>query len=300
MKQIAILGPTASGKSDLALTLAKNHNALILSIDSLSVYKEIDIASAKPSKAELSEVTHYGVNAIFPNEPFSVSTFINSYQQAKEDAIAHHKNLIIVGGTGFYLKTLLSGLSTIPNFSQETLVKTKEMLCDVQKTHQLLYKIDPEYFANIADNDRYRLEKMLPIYLETGVSPSQWFKENPPKPIIKNLDLFEIDVKRDILRQRIQKRTAMMSKSGLIDEICYLERQYSRGPNAMSAIGIVEVLEYLDGFVSKEVMIENIVTHTAQLAKRQQTFNRTQFENQKLLSVDAIFHEAEAIFNSTT
>lgn len=299
MKQIAILGPTASGKSDLALELAHQHNAYILSIDSLSVYKEINIASAKPSETELASVTHFGVNEIYPNEAFSVSTFINSYHRAKQSALAKGKNLIIVGGTGFYLKTLLTGLSNIPEFSQTTLDKAQEMLRDLKKVHHLLCKHDPDYFANIAENDRYRLEKMLPIFLQTGQTPSQWFANNPQQPIIENLPLYEIDVSRDILRQRIEKRTALMSQNGLIDEIAYLEHKYTRTPNAMGAIGIVEVLEYLDGFVTKAQMVENIITHTAQLAKRQQTYNKTQFSDTQVCSTQDIARAASTFFTST-
>ena len=103
--------------------------------------------------------------------------------------------------------------------------------------------------------------------------------KNPPIPIIKELDIFNIDVDRDILRQRIALRTSKMLETGLIDEVCYLEHKYSRAPHSMSSIGIIEVLEYLDNRVSKEELLTNISTHTAQLAKRQQTFNRTQFKN---------------------
>ena len=107
----------------------------------------------------------------------------------------------------------------------------------------------------------------------------QYFKQNPPKPIIENLDIYNIDVDRAVLSERILKRTSKMLQLGLIDEICKLELTYTRLPHSMGAIGIVEVLEYLDGEVSIETMIENISTHTAQLAKRQQTFNRTQFKS---------------------
>ena len=131
----------------------------------------------------------------------------------------------------------------------------------------------------IYKNDSYRIEKALLIYRASNLTPSEWFKQNPPKPIIENLDIYNIDVDRDILRDRISKRTAKMLDLNLIDEVCYLEQKYTREPHSMSSIGIVEVLEYLDGKVTQEKMLENISTHTAQLAKRQQTFNRTQFEN---------------------
>lgn len=109
------------------------------------------------------------------------------------------------------------------------------------------------------------------------LAPTEWFKQNPPKPIIENLDIYNIEVDRQILRDRISKRTHKMLELGLIDEVCYLEQKYTRLPHAMNSIGIIEVLEYLDGKVTKQQMLENISTHTAQLAKRQQTFNRTQF-----------------------
>ncbi|HFB53666.1 MAG TPA: tRNA (adenosine(37)-N6)-dimethylallyltransferase MiaA, partial [Sulfurimonas autotrophica] len=109
MKQLAIIGPTASGKSDLAIKIAKQMNAYILSIDSLSIYKEIDIVSAKPSREELEEVEHFGINEIYPNEHFSVEIFIKLYEDVVQRCKKEEKNLIIVGGTSFYLKSLLDG-----------------------------------------------------------------------------------------------------------------------------------------------------------------------------------------------
>jgi len=131
---------------------------------------------------------------------------------------------------------------------------------------------------SIAANDRYRIEKALLIYEASKLTPSEWFRQNPPKPVIKNLPIYNIEVEREVLRDRIKKRTQKMFESGLIDEVCRLEQHYTRAPHSMNSIGIVEVLEYLDGKVTKDEMLENISTHTAQLAKRQQTFNRTQFE----------------------
>jgi tRNA dimethylallyltransferase len=132
---------------------------------------------------------------------------------------------------------------------------------------------------NIAPTDRYRIEKMLLIYEASGMAPSSWFEAHPPQSIITDLDVYNIDVARDVLRKRIITRTQKMLELGMIDEVCYLEKTYTRAPHAMNSIGIVEVLEYLDGKVSKESMLELISTHTAQLAKRQQTFNKTQFED---------------------
>ena len=278
-KQIAIIGPTASGKSDLAITVAQQMNAYILSIDSLSIYKEVDIVSAKPSTDELAQVKHYGINELFINEPFSVDIFLDLYKKVRLTCKEEAKNLVIVGGTSFYLKSLLEGLSSLPKISQKHRLHVTEQLQDLAACYKFLTKIDAAYMQKIAPNDKYRMEKALLIYEASRISPSEWFLQNPPKPVITDIDIYNIDVSREVLRERIQKRTYKMYEEGLIDEVCFLEQKYTRLPHAMGAIGIVEVLDYLDGKIEKEQMLSLISTHTAQLAKRQQTFNRTQFRD---------------------
>lgn len=277
MKQLAIIGSTASGKSDLALYLAEKYNALILSIDSLSIYKEIDIASAKPSKEELASIEHFGINRLSPPETANVFTFIDEYRRIHETAINTGKNVIIVGGSSFYLKSMLDGLSKIPEYSSNTLQTLKDMLSDLDACYRLLSKIDLKSMQKIATNDRYRIEKLLLIYLESGIPPSKWFEENPPQRIITKCPVLNLHVDRETLRERILLRTKKMIAMGLIDEVAELERLYGRAPNSMKAIGIIETLEYLDGKIDKHELTALITTHTAQLAKRQQTFNAHQF-----------------------
>lgn len=288
MKQIAIIGPTASGKSDLAIEMALKHNAYILSIDSLSIYKEIDIASAKPTVDELAKVRHFGIDVLYPDEHFSVAIFIELYHKVVDEARKDGKNLIIVGGTSFYLKSLTSGLSELPKYTQATLEKVEKMLLDLPAAYAYLVNIDGNYMQAIEATDAYRIEKMLLLVIESKMSPTAWFAAHPPKPVIEALDIFNIDVEREVLRQRIVKRTHKMTEAGLIDEVAMLEHKYGRNHNAMKAIGIIEVLEYLDGACSKEAMVEHIITHTAQLAKRQQTFNRTQFPAAVSAELDAL------------
>jgi tRNA dimethylallyltransferase len=292
MKELAIIGPTASGKSDLALALAQRHDAYILSIDSLSIYREIDIASAKPSKAELAAVRHFGIDELRPDEHFSVSLFFDCYRRAREAALKDGRDLVIVGGTSFYLKSLLTGLSPTPKISTETMQKAEELLRDQAQAYALLQRADPAYMAQIEPTDRYRTEKMLQLYLESGQTPTKWFAAHPPVPVIANLPIYEIAVERAVLRERITLRTQKMVEQGLIDEVAALERKYGRAPNSMKAIGIVEVLEYLDGIVTKEQMTGEIITHTAQLAKRQQTFNRNQFAGKMVLEPTALLEAA--------
>jgi tRNA dimethylallyltransferase len=279
IKQLAIIGPTASGKSDLAIKIAKKTSSYILSIDSLSIYKEVDIASAKPLHCELKEVKHFGINELYIDENFSVNIFINLYNNVVKECQKNNKNLIIVGGTSFYLKSLLDGLSSLPQIDEATKEIVKLKLKDLNETYNFLKDIDAEFMKQIAKNDKYRIEKALLIYEASKLPPSRWFELNPAKPIIENINIYNIDVDRSILNKRIKKRTSDMLNMGLLDEVCYLEQKYGRVPNPMSSIGITEVLEYLDDKITKEVMLENISLHTAQLAKRQQTFNKTQFKN---------------------
>ena len=295
MKQLAIIGPTASGKSDLAIKIAKKIDAYILSIDSLSIYKEIDIVSAKPSKEELAEIKHFGINVLAPNDYFSVDIFIELYKEVVQKCKEDKKNLVIVGGTSFYLKSLMQGLSPLPLIDDAVKTRVNQQLKDLKNAHTFLLTLDAEYMQKIASNDRYRIEKALLIYESSGATPTEYFKNNPPQPIINSMPIFNIDVSRELIRERIAKRTKKMLEMGLLDEVCYLEQKYTRLPNAMGSIGIVEVLEFLDGKVSKEQMIENISTHTAQLAKRQQTFNRTQFET----IINAPLEELEKIIFSS-
>ena len=272
MKEIAIIGSTASGKTGLSIDIAKKTDSIILSLDSLSVYKEIDIASAKPTKLERGDILHFGIDEVFPNEEFDVMEFIKLYKKAKNYAKENSKNLIIVGGTSFYLKTLIEGMSTGIDS------KTK-LDIPVDEAYDLLYSLDKEYMQKIEKNDRYRVEKAYAIYKESKLTPTQYFKANPKKPIAPDLKVFEILWDRDELRRRISLRTKLMIKDGLIDEVIYLENKYTREPNCMSSIGIVESLEYLDGKITKEQLEEKISLNTAKLAKRQNTFNKGQFEN---------------------
>jgi len=264
----AIIGPTASGKSDLAFKLAQMLGYEILSLDSLSIYKEIDIASAKPSKKELSTIKHYGIDEIYPDEKFDVMKFINIYKNIP------HKKIIIVGGTGFYLKAMLDGISHMPNITPEIKKEASK------KDYQFLKKIDPQFASKISPNDTYRIQKGIEIYLASNLPPSEYFKKHPKKAVLPEIPVFEIDVQRDVLRKRIEKRTEKMFKSGLIDEVAYIEKKYlDRRLPALKAIGIKEVLDYFNGQHSIEGLKQKIITNTARLAKRQQTFNKTQFKN---------------------
>ncbi len=275
MREIAILGPTASGKTTLSIDLAHKLNANILSLDSLSIYKEINIASAKPTCKEMQGIKHFGINSLQVNDDFNVIVFFELYKEAKKLSEKEGKNLIIVGGTGFYLKSMIDGISYKPQISKETKLKVANSLTN---GYALMSEFDELYASAISKNDTYRIEKWLEIYFQTGVIPSQFFEQNKREPIIKNLELFEIVIDKEILKERINLRTQIMLNDGLIDEIFFLENKYTRAPNPMKSIGIIETLSFLDGDLNKNELKEKIITNTARLAKRQKTFNSSQFK----------------------
>jgi len=279
-KQLALIGPTASGKTALSIKIAQQMNAYILSLDSLSIYKEIDIVSAKPSMKERAGIRHFGIDTLYANETFDVTTFIRLYHEVHSQCLQEGKNLVVVGGTSFYLKMLIEGISVLPSISIETKQEAKRHLQDLKKTYEWLQSLDNVYMSSIDANDPYRIEKALHIYLETHLTPTQYFKKFPPEPTITTpLPVYQIDIDRATLRERIGLRTNMMINNGLIDEICMLEKMYTRIPNCMKAIGIKETLGYLDGVYDKKILNEKIITNTARLAKRQTTFNNSQFDN---------------------
>lgn len=272
MKELAIIGTTASGKTALSLEIANKTNSIILSLDSLCVYKEIDIASAKPTKIERGDIVHFGIDEVFPNEKFDVIEFLNLYKNAKEYAEKNMKNLIIVGGTGFYLKALVDGIS-------DGLKENTNLDMSLNDAYNLLYSLDKDYMQKIEPNDKYRVEKAYSIYKQSGLTPSEYFLKNPKIALSPNLPIFEILWEKDELTNRISLRTKQMIKSGLIDETIYLEKKYTRAPNCMSSIGIIETLEYLDGKISKQELEDKIIQNSLKLAKRQNTFNKGQFTN---------------------
>lgn len=289
VKQLAIIGPTASGKSSLAIDIAKKWNALILSLDSLSLYKEIDIVSAKPTWQEQEDIRHYGIDVIYPDSPFDVTLFAKLYQEAYLDAKTENKNLIIVGGTGFYLKSLTDGISYLPPKDETVTQKVHSAMLNREEAYQMLSSLDPHYMHAIAAGDSYRIQKALEIYYATNIIPSSYFRDNPPLPVIQGqLPLYRILTNKSLLRSHIATRTAHMLQSGLIDEIAYLEKKYSRTPHCMKAIGIKETLMYLDGLYSRKTLEEKIITNTARLAKRQTTFNQSQFENHLALDLESL------------
>ncbi|WP_104721254.1 tRNA (adenosine(37)-N6)-dimethylallyltransferase MiaA [Helicobacter mesocricetorum] len=279
MREIAILGASGSGKTELSLNLADKLNAIILSLDSLSIYQQINIASAKPSKEEIREIPHFGIDILTPKESHNAQVFIQEYQKAKAYAKNHQKNLLIVGGTSFYLKILLEGLSTFPKLTQEekTAIRQKIHTFSTQQS-RFIYLKSIDKTTKIHPNDTYRTNKALEIYFSTSLTPTQYFQKNPPIPLLKNCEIYEILLSKEELKQKITKRTHLMLQKGLIEEVTTLLNRFGDSYQWAKSIGIKEVRQFLKGEFSKEYLESLITTHTLQLAKRQKTFNKTQFK----------------------
>ncbi|EES89155.1 tRNA (adenosine(37)-N6)-dimethylallyltransferase MiaA [Helicobacter canadensis] len=280
MKIFAILGGSGSGKTALSLEVAQKKQCAILSLDSLSVYQEIDLISAKPTKKERAGIPHFGIDILSPTQSHNVQIFIQEYQKAKEFCQNNQQNLLIVGGSSFYLKMLLEGLSdfALEEKQRSEILEKINTLGDLEKQYSFLESIDKQWAIRIKPTDYYRIQRALEIYFATSKIPSLYFKENPPIPIIENCEIYEIVWQRDFLRQRIKQRTRQMLENGAIDEVCGLLKKYGKTYQWAKSIGIKEIVEFLEGKFSQETLEELISTHTAQLAKRQRTFNKTQFK----------------------
>ncbi|WP_096029827.1 tRNA (adenosine(37)-N6)-dimethylallyltransferase MiaA [Campylobacter lanienae] len=265
--ELAIIGTTASGKSDLAIKVAREFNAVILSLDSLCLYKEIDIASAKPNKDELELVSHFGVDLVMPDMDFCVGDFIDEYKKAKLYAQQNNSMLIITGGSGFYLKSMLSGLSP----------KIEPLKIEISDDEiwNLAVEIDKEFCAKFSKNDKFRLHKWYQIYTQTNEIPTQWLRLNTGEPMIKNLTIYELVWDKFKLIERIKTRTKNMLENGLIDEARYLFGRYDSALKPLNSIGLKEAKEYLDGKINLNELNDLITIHTTQLAKRQRTFNKS-------------------------
>lgn len=275
-KILAILGSSGSGKTALSLEIAKEFPCAILSLDSLSIYKEIDIASAKPSPKERGEILHFGIDVLSPKQAQNVQNFIIEFKRAREFCRKNYKHLLIVGGTSFYLKSLLCGISPMPK-RKSTTQENIQKLGDLGEQYAFLCKIDSVYAKRLQARDSYRIMRALEIYFDTQCAPSVYFRENPPNPILKDCAIFDIVLDRAILHQRIALRTKEMLEQGLIAEVEELVEHYGEAHQWAKSIGIKEVLAFRKGEFALHKLESLIITHTAQLAKRQRTFNKTQF-----------------------
>lgn len=274
-KVIVICGPTASGKTALAINLAKKLNTEIISADALYIYKGLDIGTAKPSIAEMSGVKHHLIDVIDATEEFSVSDYFDRAMPIINDLHAQNKIPIICGGTGFYINSLLFDLS-YGKVAQNPDIRRKYEDLATEKgkeyVHSLLKEVDPVSAQEIHYNNLKRVIRALEIYEVSGTKKSDICDGN-----VKRFDYYAyaLDFDKDVLYDRINKRVEIMVKKGLIDEVKkLLSNGVSRTAQSMQGIGYKEVFDYLDKKISLSELLEVIKINTRHYAKRQATFFR--------------------------
>lgn len=278
MRLIAIIGASGSGKSALAHRIAIEQNCEIFSLDSLSIYKYIDIASAKPTPLEQAQVRYHALNLLEPSQKSNAMLFKNLLLQTLTDLKenAPHTPLLIVGGSSFFLKSIIDGLSPMPPL--QSYEKWADSLGDLAAKYNVLCEIDSTYAHNIKPNDSYRICKALALFKATNMPPSVYFANHRKEPLGYDVEIFSLECERNELRERIAKRTKAMIQQGVVEEVQKVLESYGTQAPALRAIGTKECVEFLQGKIpSLQKLQEQIFFHTCQLAKRQRTFNHTQF-----------------------
>ncbi|MTJ14250.1 tRNA (adenosine(37)-N6)-dimethylallyltransferase MiaA [Anabaena sp. UHCC 0187] len=267
-KLIVICGATATGKSGLALSLAQRLNTVILSADSRQVYREFDIGTAKPNLAEKKSVPHYLINIC---EPTQIMTLAD-YQEQAQALIAslEVEPLLLVGGTGLYIRSIVQGMK-IPRVAPQPELRSQlESLGQIQ-LYPMLQQVDPIAAQKIHANDLVRTLRALEVYYTTGIPISEQQGENPPNYPILQICL---DSDAEHLDVRIRKRTEQMITDGLVGEVEYLCQKYGTDLPLLNTLGYQEIKQYLTGELSLDEAKELIVLHTRQFAKRQRTWFR--------------------------
>lgn len=274
-KVIVIAGPTASGKTALSIELAKKINGEIISADSMQIYKDMNIGTAKPTEEEKQGIEHYLLDFVSPEERFSVSNFNKLAQDAIEKILKKGKTPIIVGGTGLYIDSLVYGIefSEIETDLEYRKELEKQVEIDgLEKMYNLAKQIDPEAMKNISINDKKRILRVLEIFNSTGKTKTELEKESRKKQVKYDYRVFVLQMDREKLYDRINRRVDKMIEDGLIEEVKQIKKKYSCFPTAMQGIGYKEVVSYLENEITKEEMIEKIKQETRKYAKRQITW----------------------------
>lgn len=277
-KLVILTGPTAVGKTDISIKLAKEINGEIISADSAQVYKHMNIGSAKITPEEMKNVPHHLIDILDPNDEFNVFLFKKMAMDAINDIVSREKIPIIVGGTGFYIQSVLYDI----NFEESDVDNTfRKKLEDLQKQkgneylHSLLKDIDPVSYESIHPNNVKKVIRALEFYEENQYPISEHNSTQRQNDAVFDFAYYVLNNDRDILYDRINKRVDIMFEQGLLDEVNQLKQMgYNRSLQSMQAIGYKEVFAYLDGECSLDDCKTTIKTNTRHFAKRQLTWFR--------------------------
>lgn len=269
---VVICGPTASGKTKLGIDLANSINGEIISSDSMQIYKDMDIGTAKPTKEERAQAVHHLVDFVSPDKRYSVADFKKDATEKIKDILKRGKTPIIVGGTGLYVNSLIYNIEFNEEKTDLDYRNSLEKI-DIKELYEMAMKVDEEACKKISSNDRKRITRILEIFHTTGRTKTELEIESRKK-VEYNYKVFVLNMDREILYDRINRRVDLMIEQGLVQEVKNLLEKYKEFPTAMQGLGYKEVKEYLDGKISKEEMIEKIKQESRRYAKRQLTWFR--------------------------
>lgn len=287
-KVIVICGPTASGKTSLSIELAKKINGEIISCDSMQIYKDMNIGTAKVTEEEMQGIQHYLIDFVSPDVRYSVANYKNDAEKAIETIIDKGKIPIIVGGTGLYLDSLIYGIE-YPKIKFDE--KYREKLENEIEENGLEYlyskakEIDEQAMQKISPNDKKRIIRVLEIYYATGKNKTEQEIESRKKEVKYDYKIFAINMDREKLYERINIRVDKMIENGLIEEVEDLQKKYNHFPTAMQGLGYKEVVEYLQNQITRDEMIEKIKQESRRYAKRQLTWFR---KNKQTIWLDGL------------
>lgn len=277
---VFILGPTASGKTGLALELARHFPCEIISVDSALVYRDMDIGTAKPSVEELAAVPHHLIDVIDPAESYSAARFREDALRLMEEITGRGKLPLLVGGTMLYYRALEQGLSDLPEADARLRQALEEQMetQGLDALHQRLKEIDPESAGRIKPTDPQRILRALEVYELTGSPLSEHYAKQQKDPLpYRVLRIALVPSDRQLLHQRIEQRFDQMLQQGFVDEV---RRLYTRGDlddslPSIRAVGYRQVWQYLEGEWDYDTMRYKGIVATRQLAKRQLTWLRS-------------------------
>jgi tRNA dimethylallyltransferase len=270
---IVIAGPTASGKTAAAIQLAQHYNTVILSADSRQFFREMSIGTAKPTKTELAAAPHFFINSHSITEPFSVGDFERQCMQLLDELFKKHDVVILVGGSGLYIKAITDGFDELPTADPDIRDRLNTELAanGIEPLQKRLKQADPAYYAEVDINNPQRVIRALEVYEATGNPISSYRKSTinkRPFSIIK----FGLDMPREKLYDRINQRVDMMVNDGLVEEVAALTPY--RNYNALNTVGYSELFNYFDGKTDVDTAIAAIKQNTRRFAKRQLTWFR--------------------------
>lgn len=296
---IFIMGPTAAGKTDLALELAKRHPLEIISVDSALVYRGMDIGTAKPSAEILKQFPHHLVDILEPTETYSAGRFRDDALSLMADITSRGKVPLLVGGTMLYFNALQKGMSKLPSADPAVRAKLDAEAAEfgLAYLHQRLAEVDPVAAARIHVNDPQRLQRALEVYVLTGKSLTELTATQGEKLGYKISKIIVAPFDRAVLHQRIAKRYREMVDNGFLTEV---QKLYQRGDchpglPSIRAVGYRQAWAYLNGELDMETFIDKAIIATRQMAKRQITWLRSQddgvwFDSGQSLPVEEVNH----------